>query len=418
MNVPKADTARVVVVQPQRKTLQYTIEEPGQIEGFEEAPLYAKLAAYVEKVNVDIGSEVDETSVLAVLKIPELEREFDQKTAAVKQAKAAATQAEAAVAVAAAAITSARAKLKEAEATIEKTDADYERWKSESNRLGELADNGSITRKAAEEAENQMKAADAARKQSKSMIESAKAFVGESEAKHKAAVADEVGAQAKVAVAEADERHVKALLDYTVIKSPFKGVVTRRNVHPGHFVQPAEASAGKPLFAVARTDVLRAFAYVPETEAPFVSVGAKADIRVPAMGNRKFAAKVERTSLALDPTTHNLRVEMDLKNDDKSWRPGLYIYVDLTAQRPDSLTVPATAVFVEGGQTFCAVVADGKIERKAVDIGIRNGGDAQIITGLKESDSIVAKDAASYRVGQAVEISGTKEPPPITVDTK
>jgi HlyD family secretion protein len=400
---PKADEARVSVIKPQRKTLRYIVEEPGQIEGFEEAPLYAKLAAYVEKVNVDIGSEVKEGDVLAVLKIPELQREFEQKVAAVKQAKAAADQAHAAVGVAQAAIKSAKAKLTQVSATKEKTDADFQRWQSEYARIAELAEKRSITSKAADEAKNQLQAADAARKETDSAIESAKALVGESEAKELAAIADEAGAQAKVAVSEADQAHVKALLDYTEIRAPFTGVVTRRNVHPGYFVQPAEGSGGKPLFAVARTDLLRAIAYVPEADAPFVAVGTHADIRVPAMANRVFGAKVERTSVALDSATRTLRVETDLKNDDHTWRPGLYVYVDLTAERPDVLTVPAGAVFTEGGQSYCSAVSDGKIDRKPVDLGIRSGADVQIVSGLTESDQVVARDGASFRQGQVVE---------------
>ncbi len=403
---PKADEARVAVVKPQRKTLRYTVEEPGQIEGFEEAPLYAKLAAYVDKVNFDIGSAVKQGEVLAVLRIPELQREYEQKVAAVNQAKAAADQARAAVGVAHAAVTSTKAKLTQVNATRERTDADFQRWQSEYARVAELAEKGSITRKAADEAKDQMQAADAARKETESAIDSAKAVVAESEAKEVAAIADEAGAKAKVAVAEADEAHVKALLDYTEIRAPFTGVVTRRNVHPGHFVQPAEASAGKPLFAVARTDLLRAIAYVPETDAPFVAVGTHADIRVPAMANKVFGAKVERTSVALDSATRTLRVEADLKNDDHIWRPGLYVYVDLAAERPNVLTIPASAVFTEGGQSYCAAVADGKIDRKPLELGIRSGTDVQVISGLKDSDQIVAKDAAGFRQGQAVEPAG------------
>ena len=83
--------------------------------------------------------------------------------------------------------------------------------------------------------------------------------------------------------------------------------------------------------------------------------------------------------------------------------PGLYVYVDLAAERPNVLTVPAGAVFTEGGQSYCAAVADGKIDRKPVELGIRSGADVQIISGLKDSDQIVAKDAGGFRQGQAVE---------------
>lgn len=411
---PKADPAGVVVVRPQRKTLTYTIEEPGQVEGFEEAPLYAKLPAFVENVNVDIGQHVKEGEVLAVLRIPELQREFEQKVAAVKQAESAVDQAKAAIAVSRAAVTSAKAKLSQAKATIERTEADYQRWHSEYTRMAELADKRSITRKAADEAQDQLRSADAARKETASTVESAQAAVGESEAKEQAAIADETGARAKVRLAEADEAHVKELLGYTEIKAPFQAVVTRRNVHKGYFVQPAEASGGKPLFAVSRTDLLRAIAYVPEADAPFVTVGTRADIRVPAMGNKVFAERIKRTSVALDSATRTLRVEADLKIEDQVWRPGLYIYVNLTAERPNTLIVPTTAVFADAGQSYCSVVADRKIERRAVDIGVRSGGDIEIVSGLKETDNLIGKDPSSFTAGQVVEVSSAAAAPPPT----
>ncbi|HEY2146656.1 MAG TPA: efflux RND transporter periplasmic adaptor subunit, partial [Pirellulales bacterium] len=225
------------------------------------------------------------------------------------------------------------------------------------------------------------------------------------EAKEQAAIADETGARAKVRLAEADEAHVKELLGYTEIKAPFQGVVTRRNVHKGYFVQPAEASGGKPLFAVARTDLLRAVAYVPEADAPFVTVGTRADIRVPAMGNKVFTEKIKRTSVALDSATRTLRVEADLKIEDQVWRPGLYIYVNLTAERPNALVVPSTAVFADAGQSYCSVVAERMIERRAVDIGVRSGSDVEIVSGIKETDKLIGKDPSSFAAGQVVDVS-------------
>src|SRR5262245_16338453 len=50
-----APLVRVTPIKPARKTLVRYTEQPGQIEAFEETPLYAKLAGYVEKMLVDIG---------------------------------------------------------------------------------------------------------------------------------------------------------------------------------------------------------------------------------------------------------------------------------------------------------------------------------------------------------------------------
>jgi multidrug efflux pump subunit AcrA (membrane-fusion protein) len=122
------------------------------------------------------------------------------------------------------------------------------------------------------------------------------------------------------------------------------------------------------------------------------------------MANKVFSEKVKRTSIALDGATRTLRVEMDLKNDDHIWRPGLYCYVVLTVARPNVLTVPTDAVFSDAGQAFCSAIVGGKIERRSVELGARSGGDVQIVSGIQDAEQLVAKDPGNYRPGQTVEV--------------
>ena len=90
--------------------------QPGRIEAFEQTPLFAKLPAYVEKLNKDIGDQVDAGKPLADLWIPELHDEAAQKKAMVDYAKAGVRQATTAVSAAEKAVATADAKLREARA--------------------------------------------------------------------------------------------------------------------------------------------------------------------------------------------------------------------------------------------------------------------------------------------------------------
>src|SRR5215469_17824506 len=58
--IKKAESSaiRVITVAPQRKTIARTVRQPGQIEAFLEAPLYAKVPGYVRRFLVDIGDTV------------------------------------------------------------------------------------------------------------------------------------------------------------------------------------------------------------------------------------------------------------------------------------------------------------------------------------------------------------------------
>src|SRR5260370_29167141 len=90
-------TPEVKVVKPEKKDVRRPIERPGfNIEAYERTPLYAKIAGYVRKWNVDIGDHVRKDDILAELYIPEMEVELKQKDAGVGQAAAEIKQADAA----------------------------------------------------------------------------------------------------------------------------------------------------------------------------------------------------------------------------------------------------------------------------------------------------------------------------------
>src|SRR5437879_1331407 len=78
----------IAVVKPKRMTLQWTTQSPGTIQAYEQTPMFAKIAGYVQKWHVDIGDHVSEGQVLAELWIPEMEVEVKQKEALVGQADA------------------------------------------------------------------------------------------------------------------------------------------------------------------------------------------------------------------------------------------------------------------------------------------------------------------------------------------
>ena len=103
-----AAATRVEVVRPERRTIRRTTQQPGQIEAYETTPIHAKVAGYVREWNVDIGAKVKKGQVLAVLDVPELEAEAEQKQAAVEEAQAKLAQARAAVEVAQAASSASR----------------------------------------------------------------------------------------------------------------------------------------------------------------------------------------------------------------------------------------------------------------------------------------------------------------------
>ena len=408
--------ARATAGKPQRKTMRLETLQPGQIDAFEEAPLYPKISGYVAKVMVDIGDRVEKDRLLAELSAPELEADVVHAQALVTQAEAGIQKAQAAVRAMQAASKTAQTAIRQAEAAVARAAAQHDRWKSEYGRITELANNGSVTKKLVDETLNQFKAAEAAQTEAEAAVESAKAAFAQSQADIEKVRSEESAAVAALGVAKATHARAKAMFTYTQIKSPFPGIVTQRNIDTGHFTQATRSADSKPLFVVSQSDIVRVFVDVPELEAAWVDAGDAATVQVQALRNKEIKAKVTRTSWTLNLVNRALRTEIDIGNADHELRPGMYVTARIVlAEQPDALVLPTVAVIYADSDAFCHTVEGGKIKRRPIKLGIRSGADVEVLEGLKEDETVVLLQPASFMPGQAVEV---REAAPAQATTK
>jgi HlyD family secretion protein len=360
------------VGRPERMSLNRIVEQPGRVEALAQTAIHAKISGFVTAWHKDIGDAVEAGAPLAEISVPELEQEAVQKQAAVAQAAAEVQQARMLVAAADANTRSAAAAIAEAEAGRLRAKANYDRWQSEAKRFNEMVEQKVIDKQSGDETVQQFQAAEAALAEIAARVKSAEALKAESAAKRDKAAADVIVAEAKARVAAADEARTKALLGYTHIVAPFKGVVTARHVDVGHFLQPN--AAGEPLFVVTQADPVRVFVDVPEADAAWVKNDAKADVRVQALRGRTYPGKVTRTGWALDARSRTLRTAIDLGNSDGELRPGMYAYAAVTVSQPPAWTLPVTAVIRQGDSTGAFFVRDGKATRVVVQVGQADAG--------------------------------------------
>src|SRR5262245_12941829 len=83
-----AQTFPTGTIRFEKKTVRRTIEQPAQnVEAYQQAPLYARVQAYVKKVHVDVGDRVKAGNLLVELSAPDLDAELKQKQAAVTLAE-------------------------------------------------------------------------------------------------------------------------------------------------------------------------------------------------------------------------------------------------------------------------------------------------------------------------------------------
>jgi RND family efflux transporter MFP subunit len=263
------------------------------------------------------------------------------------------------------------------------------------------------------ETENQLRAAEAGLEETRARVTVAEKGAVKAAAELGKAKEDVKAAEAKKKVAEAEAARLRSLLEYRYLRAPFSGVVTKRTVDTGHFVQPAGGGKNEALFTVVRIDVVRVPVDVPEADAALVTKGAKAKVTVPALRGAEFSGEVKRTAEALDPGSRTLRVEIDLPNPERRLRSGQYVYARITAEMPPAWVLPANAVVKQADQTVCFIYRDGKAVRVPIQAGRTDGTWTEVFkrqrAGTWEDwmgqEDVLSGPAATLADGQAVEIA-------------
>ena len=201
---------------------------------------------------------------------------------------------------------------------------------------------------------------------------------------------------------------VAAMLDYTKVRAPYAGVVTARFVDPGALIQAATASATQavPLFTIMDTSVLRFYISVPQEDAPFVKKGTPATISLKDFGGKTIDATVTRSTMALDPGTRTMLVEIDVPNPNRALAPGMYAEVVLALRRhKDALVVPPAALVSENSSRAVFVVEQGIARKVPVKTDIDDGVWVEVTSGLTGEEDIVVVGKARLADGIAVKAS-------------
>ena len=339
-------TVRVQEVRASNDTMLVTL--PATTLGFETANIYARASGYVDKRLVDIGSHVKAGDLLVEITAPELEDQIKQAEASLAQANAALAQTEATRELAR--VTAARSATLAPQGYTSHQQADTDRL------------NYQAQQQAAAAAEATIKA-----KQAQLMV----------------------------------LRQQKA---YQQVVAPFDGVVTQRNIDVGSLIQ-ADAASGTPLFAMVHSDVIRVQLYVPQDQAYGLMPGADAVIHVPEAPGRDFSGTVTRIAEALQPGTRTLLTEIDVPNHDGTLRSGIYCTVQLKIpRRTPSLIVPSGAVIFNQTGLQVAVVEDGTVHLRKINVVRDLGTEIETDDGLASGQNVVLNPSVSLVDGSRVRV--------------
>jgi RND family efflux transporter MFP subunit len=358
---------RAEVVTVERSSGNSELELPGNIQAVTEAPILARADGYVRRRLADIGDRVRTGQPLAEIEAPELDQQILQAKANLQQARAA---------------------LDQALANEQQGKANEELARITANRYKELTARGVATRQDNDQYQMQYAAQTA-----------------NVQALEKAVVAG----RSNVAAAEANVARLDDVQNYRIVKAPFDGVITLRNVDVGALVN----SGNTLLFRIAQTGALRIYVNVPQTYASAVRPGQQATLSVSNLPARHFTGTVARTANALDPNSRTLLVEIQVPNADGALLPGMYAQVDLSSPRKDApLLVPDDALIIRSeGPQVATVGPDQTVHLQKIEIGRDYGDRLEVTGGIHEGDTIIVNPSDGVRDGVRVNpVRGVEKP--------
>ena len=334
----------ITVIHPQRGDAVLSINLPGDLVGFYEAALHAKVTGYLSHVYVDKGDWVKKGQILADIEVPELNQNLDRARANLDMQR----------------LTYERLKrVRDTDQRLvaqEDVDIAASKWqqaKAESGALETLVNytkiiapfDGVITGRFADPG---------------ALIRAGGGDIG----------LDATAADVSSGATEGAGGH---------------------------------RSGGGPILTLADIDKLRTYVYVPEQETPLIRRGMPAKLTFKEFPGRTFEGQVTRYATSLDLSTRTMLTEIDIDNPTRRLYPRMYATVTLELeQHPNALELPAGAVDQSRAEPIVLTVRDGVLTRVPVQTGIENGRSIEITSGLSTGDEVVATYSPGLSEGQRV----------------
>jgi len=355
------------VVKVSRGKLGSPLTLAGGFKPFQDVDVHAKVAGYIKKIYVDVGSRVSEGQTIAILEVPELAAQLAGADAAVRRA---------------------RQEISRAQGDVERAKSGHVAVHAMYERLKQAA---------------QQKAGLVAQQE----VDNAQAKDLEGEAQVSSAEASLNSAQQALEVAEANAKQYAALSEYTRIVAPFTGVVTIRYADTGSLIAAGTANSTQsaPVVRIAQISVLRLVLPIPESIAGEIRLNDPVKVHVQAL-NADYVGKVSRFADSLDPQTRTMETEIDFQNSDGRLLPGMYVQaIVIPPDQRDVLTVPLEAVELgaDASQGSVLVVnAKSVLEERKVQLGLQGNMKVEVRGGLSEGERVVVGSRNEFRAGMKV----------------
>ncbi|MEM7053611.1 MAG: efflux RND transporter periplasmic adaptor subunit [Pseudomonadota bacterium] len=193
---------------------------------------------------------------------------------------------------------------------------------------------------------------------------------------------------------------VELELSYSAITAPFAGVVSERMIKLGN-----QVNTGEPIFVITAMDPLQATLDVPERELARLANDQTVAVTMDALPDQTFAGFIQRISPVVDAGSGTFRVTVEVNDETGRLRPGMFGRFQVIYDERDSvLLAPVAAVTIEDGRASVYVVEENEAYQRSIEVGYRNNGKFEVLSGLSEGDLVIVVGQAALREGSKVQV--------------
>ncbi len=206
--------------------------------------------------------------------------------------------------------------------------------------------------------------------------------------------------EAQLNAARSAYNEIKDINNYLVIKAPFSGTITDRNVDLGAYVGPMNK---EPLLVVENNQKLRLNLSVPEANTPYLKLGDTIRFHVRSQPQQKHVALVSRKSGSLDLKLRSEKIEADFINKNNILKPYMVAETTIPLQNTEpTFFVPKTAVVESGMGVYVIRVENGKTKNVPVSKGRVMPEQVEVFGELNQGDKILKM--GSEEIQEATEV--------------
>ena len=186
---------------------------------------------------------------------------------------------------------------------------------------------------------------------------------------------------------------ILAKLSNKTITAPFSGVIGKRGI--------SVSSLGSENTIILTLDDSRRILCdltIPETYAAILKKGLKLKATFSAYKNKTYSGTIESVASRVDAQTRSILARAKINNENLEILPGSLLEIEILYNEKNALSIPDTALIMEGNKKFVyQVIENNMIKKTEIETGVRDQENLEVLDGLTQGDQVIAEGLTKVR---------------------